>query len=162
MEDKKGVKRERSPSAEGSPLPDDVKTPIPVPSGSPSPLGSPSDVSSCRHYSSVFEQGGASRATPVSGPSSMVVDTSRDEEFTRKLFGDFNCNMLGPPGDGKIIIIDDSDEAQEEGTADIDPTTVSTSAADAPAGTSVTNSDAQGSEQEVDGGSDNERSADVA
>jgi hypothetical protein len=42
---------------------------------------------------------------------------------------------------------------------DIDPTTVPTSAADAPAGTSVTNSDAQGSEQEVDGGSDSERSA---
>jgi hypothetical protein len=60
----------------------------------------------------------------VSGPSSLVVDTSRDEEFTRKLFGDLNCDILGPPGDGKIIIIDDSDdddEVQEEGTTDIDP-----------------------------------------
>jgi hypothetical protein len=41
---------------------------------------------------------------------------------------------------------------------EIDPTTVPASAADAPVGTSVTNSDAQGSEQEVDGCSDSERS----
>jgi hypothetical protein len=109
----------------------------------------------------VFEQGGASGATPVSGPSSLVVDTSCDEEFDRKLFGDLNSDILGPPGDGKIIFIDDSDEAQKEGTTDIDPTTVPASVADAPAGTSVTNSDAQGSEQEVDGGSDSERSAGV-
>jgi hypothetical protein len=161
MEDKKGVKRECSPSTEGSPLPDDAKTPIPVPSGCPPPPGSPSDVLSRRRCSSVFEQGGASGATPVSGPSSLVVDTSRDEEFARKLFGDLNSDILRPPGDGKIIFIDDSDEAQKEGTTDIDPTTVPASAADAPAGTSVTNSDAQGSEQEVDGGSDSERSAGV-
>jgi hypothetical protein len=149
MEDKKGIKRERSPSAEGSHLPDDAKTPIPVPSGSPPPLGSPSDVSSRRRCSSVFEQGGASGATPVSGASSLVVDTSRDEVFARKLFGDLNRDILGPPGDGKIIIIDDfDDETQEEGTTDIDPTAVPASAADAPAGTSVTNS-----------GSDSERSA---
>jgi hypothetical protein len=51
--------------------------------------------------------------------------------------------------------------AQEEGTTDIDPMAVPSSAVDAPAGTSVTNSDAQGFEQEVDGGSDNERSADA-
>jgi hypothetical protein len=124
MKDKKDVKHERSPSAEGSPLPDDAKTPIPVPSGSPPPPGSPSDVSSRRCYSSMFEQGGASGATPMSGPSSLVVDTSRDEEFTRKLFGDLNCDILGPPGDGKIIIVDDfddDDEVQEEGTTDIDP-----------------------------------------
>jgi hypothetical protein len=162
MEDKKCVKRERSPSAEGSPLPDDAKTPIPMSSGSLPRSGSPSDVSSCCHCSSVFEQGGASRATPVSGPSSLVVDTSRDEEFARKLFGDLNRDILGPPGDGKIIIIDDfddDDEAQEEGMTDINPTTVLASAVDAPVGSSVTNSDDQGFEQEVDGGSDNGHSA---
>jgi hypothetical protein len=144
MEDKKGIKHECSPSAEGSPLPDDAKTPIPVPSGSPPPSGSPLDVSSHRRRSSVFEQGGASGATPVSIPSSLVVDTSRDEEFVRKLFGDLNRDILGPPGDSKIIIIaesDDDDEAQEEGMTGIDPTTVLASVADAPAGTSVTNSD---------------------
>jgi hypothetical protein len=157
MEDKKGVKRERSPSAEGSPLPDDAKTPPPMSSGSPPPPGSPSDVSSRRRCSSVFEQGSASGATLVSGPSSLVVDTSRDEKFDRKLFGDLNRDILGPPGDGKIIIIndsDDDDEAQEEGTAGIDPTTVSTSAVNAPAGARVANSDDHGSDQEADGGND--------
>jgi hypothetical protein len=161
MEDKKGIKRERSPFAEGSPLPDDAQTPPLVSSGSPPPPGSPSDVSSHRHCSSVFEQGSASGATPVSGPSSLVVDTSRAEEFARKLFDDLNHDILGPPGDGKIIIIDDSDddnEAQEEGTVSIDPTAVPASAVDAPAGARVANSDDQGSEQEVDGGCDSGRS----
>jgi hypothetical protein len=124
MEDKKGVKRERSPSAEGSHLPNDAKTPTPVPSGSPPPPGSPSDVSSRRRCSSVFEQSSASGATPVSDHSSFVVDTSRDEKFTRKLFDDLNCDILGPPSDGKIIIIDDSDDEVQEGTVGIDPTTV--------------------------------------
>jgi hypothetical protein len=83
----------------------------------------------------------------VSGPSSLVVDTSRDEEFARKLFGDLNRDILGLPGDGKIIIIDDSDDdAQEEGTAGIDPTVIPASAVDAPAGARVANSDDQGSE----------------
>jgi hypothetical protein len=27
-------------------------------------------------------------------------DTSRGEEITRKLFGDLNCGLLGPPNDG--------------------------------------------------------------
>jgi hypothetical protein len=86
--------------------------------------------------------------TPVSGPSSLVVDTSCDEEFTRKLFADLNCDILRPPGDGKIIIIDDSDdddEAQEEGAAGIEPMTVPASSADAPARARVDNSDDQGS-----------------
>jgi hypothetical protein len=85
----------------------------------------------------------------VSGPSSLVVDTSRDEEFARKLFGNLNRDILGPPGDGKIIIIDDSDdddEMQEEGTTDIDPMTVPTFAAGALAGARVANSDDQGFE----------------
>jgi hypothetical protein len=115
MEDKKCVKRERSSSAEGSPLPDDAKTPPPVPSGSPPPPGSPSDVSSRRRCSSVFEQVLTLGVTPVSDPSSLV-DTSHDEEFARELFDDLNRDIIGPPGDGKIIIIDDSDaddEAQE-------------------------------------------------
>jgi hypothetical protein len=118
MEDKIGVKRERSPSAEGSSLPDDAKTPPPAPSGSPPPPGSLSEVLSHRRCSPVFEQGSALEMAPVSGPSSLVVDTSHDKEFARKLFGDLNRDILRPPGDGKIIIIDDSDdddEAQEEG-----------------------------------------------
>jgi hypothetical protein len=160
MEDKKGIKCELSPSAEGSPLPDDAKTPPPVPSESLPPPGSPSDVSSHCRCSSVFEQGSASGATLVSDPYSLVVDTSHNEEFTKKLFSNLNRNILGPPGDGKIIIIDDSDdeeEAQEEGTAGINPTIVPASATDAHAGAMVTNSDDQMSEQEADGGDDSGR-----
>jgi hypothetical protein len=163
MEDKKDIKGEHSPSTEGSPLSDDAKTLIPVPSGSPPPPRSPSDVSSHRRCPSVFEQGGASGATPVSGPSSLVVDTFRDEEFARKLFSDLSHDILGPPSDDKIIIIDDSNDDGEaqEGTTNIDPTVVPASITDAPTGTSVTNSDAQGAEQEVDGGSDSERNIGV-
>jgi hypothetical protein len=112
-----------------------IKEAPPAPSGSPPPPGS---------------------------PSSLFVDTSHDEQFTRKLFGDLNRNILGPPGNGKIIIIDDSDnddEAQDEGTVGIEPTAVLASAADAPTGARVTDSDDQGSDQEVDGGDNSERSA---
>jgi hypothetical protein len=55
-------------------------------------------------------------------PSSFIIDTSRDEELARKLFDDLNHDILGPPGDGKIIILDDSDgEAQEEKTTGTNP-----------------------------------------
>jgi hypothetical protein len=42
-----------------------------------------------------------------------VADTSRDEEFARKLFGDLNRDILGPPDDGKLIVISDSDDEDE-------------------------------------------------
>jgi hypothetical protein len=90
--------------------------------------------------------------------------TSRDEEFDRKFFGDLNRDILGLPGDGKIIIIDDSDddnETQEEGTISIDPTAVPASAADALVGARVANSDDQGCEQKADGGDDSGRSVGV-
>jgi hypothetical protein len=48
-------------------------------------------------------------------------DISRDEEFIRKLFGDLNYGLLGPPGDGNVIILINSDEEKEvheEDTAD--------------------------------------------
>jgi hypothetical protein len=48
-----------------------------------------------------------------SGEEDSIADTSRDEEFVRKLFGDLNCDILGPPGDGKIIVISDSDDEDE-------------------------------------------------
>jgi hypothetical protein len=49
-----------------------------------------------------------------SGEEDSVVDTSRDEELTRKLFGDLNRDILGPPGGGKIIVLSDSND--EDGT----------------------------------------------
>jgi hypothetical protein len=136
MEDKKGIKRERSPSTEGSPLSDDAKTPPPVPSESPSPPGSPLEVLSCHPCSPVFEKGNASGTTPMIDLSSyldeenFIIDTSRDVELAKKVFGDLNRYILGLLGDGKIIILDDSDdetEAQEGKTADIEPTAAPTS-----------------------------------
>jgi hypothetical protein len=60
----------------------------------------------------------------------LITDTSYDEVFTRKLFGDLNHNFLGPPDDDKIIILSDSDkeeeEVREEKTFDVKATPSST------------------------------------
>jgi hypothetical protein len=48
-----------------------------------------------------------------SGEEECIADISRDEEFTRKLFGDLNRDILGPLGDSKIIVISDSDDEDE-------------------------------------------------
>jgi hypothetical protein len=155
MEDKRCTKCESSPAAGGSLLPDAAETPPPVPSESPPPPGSPSVASSCRPCSLVFEQGNASEKIPMLDPSSFIVDTSRDEELVRKLFDDLNRDILRPPGDGKIIVLDDSDddgEPQEEKTADIESTAAPASANDAPAESRIDNSDDQGPDQEADGG----------
>jgi hypothetical protein len=167
MENKRGTKRERSPSVEGSPLPDDAETSPPTPPGSLPPPGSLSVASSCRPCSLVFKKGNASPCSlvfkkgnasgkiPMLEPSSFIVDTSRDEEIARKLFGDLHRDILGPSGDGKIIIIDDSDdndEVQEETTAEIESTVAATSANDASAEARIDNSDDQGPDQEADGG----------
>jgi hypothetical protein len=144
MEDKRGIKRERSPSTEGSPLPDDAETPPPAPSRSPPPPGSPSIVSSRCPCSLVFEQGNASGKIPKLDRSSFIVDASHDEELARKLFGNLNRDILRPPSDGKIIVLDDSDddgEAQEEKTTDIESTVALASADDAPAAAMIGNSD---------------------
>jgi hypothetical protein len=55
----------------------------------------------------VFEQGNASEKIPMLETFSFIVDTSRDEELTKKVFGDLNCDILGPPRDGKIIVLYD-------------------------------------------------------
>jgi hypothetical protein len=92
----------------------------------------------------VFKQGNTFGKTPMLDPSSFIVDTSRDEELARKLFDDLNRDILRPPGDGKIIVLDDSDdnsEAQEETTADIESTASPASADDAPAEVRINNSD---------------------
>jgi hypothetical protein len=48
-----------------------------------------------------------------SDEENFIADTSRDAEFTRKLFDYLSCDILGPPGDSKVIILDDSDEEKE-------------------------------------------------
>jgi hypothetical protein len=161
MEDKIGIKHERSPSVEGNYLSDDAEIPPPAPSGSAPPPGSPSIVSSRRPCSLVFEQGNASGKTPMLDPSLFIVDTSHDEELARKLFSDLNRDILGSPGDGKIIVLDDSDddgEAQEEKTTGIEFMVAPTSANGAPTEANIGNSDDQGPDQEADGGDNSGRS----
>jgi hypothetical protein len=50
-------------------------------------------------------------------------DISRDIEFARWLFGDLNHDFLGPPDNGKVIVLSNSDEeeeAREETAVDAD------------------------------------------
>jgi hypothetical protein len=67
----------------------------------------------------MFEHGGSSRKAPVVDLSSssdeedLIPDTSHDFEFTQHLDGELNLALLGPPGDGKVIVISDSDEEME-------------------------------------------------
>jgi hypothetical protein len=59
----------------------------------------------------------------------LIVDVSQDEVFTRRLFGNLNCDVLGQPGDGKIIILNDFDEEEEvheEKVVDAEATSSST------------------------------------
>jgi hypothetical protein len=116
MEDKRGIKCEHSPSPEGSPSPSDAKTPPPVPSESPPLSGSTSEISSRRSHSPVFEQGGPSEKASMidlassSNEEGLIPDASHDFEFVQQLFGELNRDLLGPPGNDKIIVLSDSDE----------------------------------------------------
>jgi hypothetical protein len=119
MEDRRGTKRPRSPSAEGSSSPSDDKTTPPALFGSPLQSASSLEISLRRPCSPVFAQGGPSRNILVielsscSNEEDFFTDTSRDVEFARRLFGDLNRDLLGPPGDGKVIVLNDSDEEEE-------------------------------------------------
>jgi hypothetical protein len=44
----------------------------------------------------------------------LIPDTSRNFEFAQRLYGELNHALLGPSGDGQIIILSDSDEEKEE------------------------------------------------
>jgi hypothetical protein len=44
----------------------------------------------------------------------LIHDTSWDAEFTRRLFGELNRDVLRPLDDDKIIILSVSDEEEEE------------------------------------------------
>jgi hypothetical protein len=100
-------------------LPSDAKTPPPAPSGSPPPPGSTSEISSHRPCSPVFEQGGSSGKVLMidlslsSDEENFIADTSCDAEIAKKLFGDHNRDILEPPGEGIVIILDNSDEEKE-------------------------------------------------
>jgi hypothetical protein len=103
----------------------------------------------------------------------LIADVSRDEEFTRRLFGDLNRDVLGPPGDGKIVILSYSDgeeeEVREEKTTDtkdvttsaaVNPaSTASVDVNDAPTRVKNDNSDDRRPDQEADGSNGSEDDA---
>jgi hypothetical protein len=79
--------------------------------------------------SPVCEHGEPSKTIPVVDLSSIEEEifpgTTRDEEFTRRLFSELNREVLRPPDDDNIIILNDSDkeeEVHEEITADVEAT----------------------------------------
>jgi hypothetical protein len=43
----------------------------------------------------------------------LIADVLRDEALSTRLFGDLKRDVLGPPDDGQIIILSDSDEKEE-------------------------------------------------
>jgi hypothetical protein len=170
MEDKRGTKRSCSPSAEESLSPNDTKTPPSVPSRCPPPPGSQSEISSYRPCLPVFELGGGGFGkAPVTDPPSSsdeedpITAISHDFEFTQRLIGELNRAVLGPPGDDKIIVLNDSDEEEmrEEKTTDtktvavsatVNPaSTASASTDDAPTCVKNDNGDDHGPNQEVGG-----------
>jgi hypothetical protein len=75
----------------------------------------------------------------------LIPNTLRDEEFASRLFGDLNHYILGPPGDGNVIIHNDFDEEEEEEEREEDAANVKampSSAAGIPASTtSATDAD---------------------
>jgi hypothetical protein len=78
----------------------------------------------------------------------LIADVSWDEEFAKRLFGDLNCDFLEPLGDGKIIILSDSDVEEEEVREEkvIDAEAVPSSVARSPAPT-VSSDDANGTDK---------------
>jgi hypothetical protein len=84
-------------------------------------------------------------------------DTSRDEEISQKLFGDLNRGLLGPPGDGNIIILIDSneeEEVQEDDRANAEATPSSARNFPAPITSAAADDDAPDEVQDCSSGGD--------
>jgi hypothetical protein len=128
IEDKRGTKRSRSPSKEGSSSPSGSSMPPLALSRSPPRPGSPSEVFSRHPCSLVFEQGGPFEKVLVvdlsssSDEDSLIPNTSREEEFIKRIFGELNCDVLGLSDDDKIIILNDSNDDEEEEVHEEDAT----------------------------------------
>jgi hypothetical protein len=101
----------------------------------------------------------------------LIAATSCDFEFAQRLFGKLNRAVLGPPDDGKIIVLSDSgeEEVREEKTigtktvaasTTVKPASIaSANADDALAGVKNDNSDDQGPDQEAGGDNSNRDNA---
>jgi hypothetical protein len=150
MEDKRGTKHSHSPSKEGSSSSSSgASTPLSSLSGSVPPPVSPLEGSPHRPPSPVREHDRPSETIPVVDLSSdeeeILPDTMGDEEFARRLFGELNREVLGPPDDGNIIILSDSDEEEdvcEEVTADAEAAPPSTGNSSTPSISAADTNDA--------------------
>jgi hypothetical protein len=88
-----------------------------------------------------------------SNEEDLIAATSHDFDFTQRLFGELNWVVLRPPGDGMIIVLNDSneEEVREEKTTNTKDgaastavnhaSTASDDANDAPVGAKNDNSD---------------------
>jgi hypothetical protein len=169
MEDNRGTKHLRSPSAEGSPSTSNGKTP-PLHHlclhRHPDPRWRSLCIALARRCPS---RGGSGKAPVINLSSSsdeedLIAATSHDFEFTQRLFDELNRAVMGPPGDDKIIVLSDSDEEEvrEEKTTDTEDVTASAAvnpastadADDASAGAKNDNSDDQRPDQEAGSGND--------
>jgi hypothetical protein len=101
-----------------------------------------------------------------SDEENFIANTSCDAEFTKKLFGDLNSDILESLGDDNVIVLDDSNEEKEtheEKTVNTEPAATSaavnpasiasTDTDDAPTGAKNDNSDDHRPDQEA--GDDN-------
>jgi hypothetical protein len=101
-----------------------------------------------------------------SSEEGLIADVSWDEEFARRLFGDLDRNVLGPPSDGKIIILSDFDEEEDKvheektiGTEHattsvaVNSNSASTASVDAPTGVKNDNSDDRTPDHKADSNS---------
>jgi hypothetical protein len=65
----------------------------------------------------MYEHGEPSKGFPVVDltleDEDATFNTSRDEKTARKLFDDLNCGFRGPPDDGNIIVLSNSEEEKE-------------------------------------------------
>jgi hypothetical protein len=86
----------------------------------------------------MYEHGKPSKGFPVVDLSSeeedTFPDTSRDEEIARKLFGDLNRGLLGPPGDDNIIVLSDTEATTSSAGDSSAPTAFAADDDDAPNG----------------------------
>jgi hypothetical protein len=117
MEEKRGIKRSHSSVSGFSSSLSGASTLPPSPSQSVTPPVPLPEASLCRSPSQVREHSGPSEAILVVDLSfdeeEIIPDIMRDEEFTRRLFGELNYERPRPPGDDNVIILSDSDKEEE-------------------------------------------------
>jgi hypothetical protein len=163
MGTKRGIKRSRV-YASASSSSSDASTPPSSPPLSLPPPASLVEGSSQGPLSLMRECGEPSKEFSVVALDSEdedddqnAPDTVWDEEIARKLFSDLNRDLLGLPGDGSVIIINDSEEEEVHEDNRVDADVVPSSLRVSPASpTSATDNDdaPNGVQDDSSGGGD--------